>query len=236
MRERVTTETLYQYDELSEDAQEKARDWYRQGDDSFNEYHAETVIDDCKEALKLAGFDVERIYYSGFCSQGDGACFEGTWKPDSLRGVEEFAAEYPASYTDKDGAVHQCQGNEALQAINRESNRLAALDPKRQVWWRVKHRGHYYHEQCVEFSHEDLRETHCQEGECQFDAYCECACEPCNARPESIEADHEENARDAMRWVYRQLEREYEYQNADEQVADTIRANEYEFDADGHCR
>jgi hypothetical protein len=38
-----------------------------------------------------------------------------------------------------------------------------------------------------------------------------------------------ELARDAMRWVYRQLEEEYEYQTANEQVDDAIRANEYEF-------
>lgn len=32
-----------------------------------------------------------------------------------------------------------------------------------------------------------------------------------------------------MRWIYRQLEKEYEYQMSDEAVEDTIKANEYEF-------
>jgi hypothetical protein len=36
-----------------------------------------------------------------------------------------------------------------------------------------------------------------------------------------------------MRWIYRQLEREYDYQNADAQVDENIRANEYEFYEDG---
>jgi len=36
-----------------------------------------------------------------------------------------------------------------------------------------------------------------------------------------------------MRWVYRALEQEYEYQTANEQVDDSIRANEYEFTETG---
>jgi len=39
--------------------------------------------------------------------------------------------------------------------------------------------------------------------------------------------------RDVMRWAYRSLEREYEYQNADEQIDENIRCNEYEFTEDG---
>jgi hypothetical protein len=39
--------------------------------------------------------------------------------------------------------------------------------------------------------------------------------------------------RDFADWIYSQLEKEYEWQNADEQVDDTIRANAYEFDEDG---
>jgi hypothetical protein len=42
-----------------------------------------------------------------------------------------------------------------------------------------------------------------------------------------------ETARDAMRWIYRRLEREYEYQNSVECVDEVIRANEYEFTEDG---
>ena len=34
-------------------------------------------------------------------------------------------------------------------------------------------------------------------------------------------------------WIYRQLETEYNYQNSDEQVAETIKANEYEFTVEG---
>lgn len=39
--------------------------------------------------------------------------------------------------------------------------------------------------------------------------------------------------RDLMRKIYRDLEKEYEWQNVDEQVEENIRANEYEFTEDG---
>jgi len=38
-----------------------------------------------------------------------------------------------------------------------------------------------------------------------------------------------EALRDFMRWIYKQLEAEYEYQMSDEAVEETIKANEYEF-------
>ncbi len=42
-----------------------------------------------------------------------------------------------------------------------------------------------------------------------------------------------EALRDLARWLYRQLEREYEYQSADEQVDEAITANGYTFTASG---
>lgn len=52
-----------------------------------------------------------------------------------------------------------------------------------------------------------------------------------------VSADDEaailECARDFARWIYAQLEREHDYQNGEECVSESIRANEYEFLADG---
>ena len=39
--------------------------------------------------------------------------------------------------------------------------------------------------------------------------------------------------RDFARWLYRQLEREYEYQTSDEVTDEAILANEYTFTGDG---
>jgi hypothetical protein len=66
------------YDQLSPEAQEKARDWFRQGcceDSSWSEI----TLDDWKETLTEMGFGYDKdsvdISFSGFWSQGDGASF-----------------------------------------------------------------------------------------------------------------------------------------------------------------
>ena len=55
--------------------------------------------------------------------------------------------------------------------------------------------------------------------------------------PQSVTAKDEqgiaEALRDLARWLYRQLEREYEYQTSDAAVDEAILANEYTFTLDG---
>lgn len=72
---------VYTLDELTPEAKDKARQWYKEGNDMPNmpEYMAEVL----EKLLKDAGItcDNARIYYSLSYSQGDGAMFEGiaTW-------------------------------------------------------------------------------------------------------------------------------------------------------------
>ena len=70
---------VYTYEELSDDAKEKARDWYRRvtAGDSFWSEHL--LSDEFPAVLKACGYVGAKIYYSGFSSQGDGACFAGAW-------------------------------------------------------------------------------------------------------------------------------------------------------------
>lgn len=230
---REETIKLYQFDELSDDAKEKARDWYRQAsrDDSF---WSEIAIDDAATVLKACGFDVYQrpvklmgggtrykpaIYFSGFWAQGNGACFEASWSPADIMPHEQFCAEYPAVWTGANGIEHRSESNAELQRIHAESARLAALDPTHMISWRCRHTGHYNHENSVSFDYGDERSAGDDGGQ--------------ENMPADIENEHVENARDAMRWIYRQLEREYEWINSDEQVDESIRADEYEFTADG---
>jgi hypothetical protein len=75
----------------------------------------------------------------------------------------------------------------------------------------VSHRGHYQHENCTSFEvYKD-------------DEYTDAA----------IEESVKEIARDYMRWIYARLESEYNYLNSDEQVDESITANEYEFEENG---
>jgi hypothetical protein len=94
---------------------------------------------------------------------------------------------------------------------------------------KIRHRGHYYHPGCVEIE----TEWH-NEDDLYGDAVYESpAWNAVNNKLREAREAFEEAARDAMRWIYRQLEAQYDWLNADEQVDETIRANEYLFTEDG---
>lgn len=75
---RDITQTVYKLEELEPRARERAlstlSDWATS--DSF---WYESVIDQCKETGAMLGIEISDIYFSGFSSQGDGACFTGTY-------------------------------------------------------------------------------------------------------------------------------------------------------------
>ena len=74
----------------------------------------------------------------------------------------------------------------------------------------ASHRGHDYHEYCMAISVE--RDSP--------------AWQDMTAHAEEVVI---EALRDLARWLYRQLEREYDYLSSDEAVDETIIANEYTF-------
>jgi hypothetical protein len=190
---------VYQFEELSDHAKERAREWMRRGtcDDS---YCYESTLEDFTTIAGYLGYEVktDRVFFSGFSSQGDGACFEGTFRPENLK-LDQLMAYAPH---DKE-----------LARIGKE---LAGFIQDHPCWYAtIKHVGHYSHKYETEFSCEELN----GDDEDITDA---------QAEEEFIEM-----SRDLMEWLYRQLEREYEYQMSDEQIEETIRANEYEFTEDG---
>ena len=64
----------FNFSELSETAKEYARNNYREY--GLNGDWYAPLIDDWKKGLELLGIDASDIFFSGFWSQGDGACFE----------------------------------------------------------------------------------------------------------------------------------------------------------------
>ena len=188
---------VFLFDELTDEAKEKAREWYREGALDYEWW--DSVYDTAKTASACLGIDVDRIYFSGISSQGDGACFTGSyayrkgWRK-ALKA--EFGAEALAELMSI---------GEALQAVQKPAfYKLRAL---------VRHNGNSSHEYSASF-HVDA-----------FDV------------PENLLVDDDEALKDAlrdfMRWIYRQLEAEHDWLMADEQVDESIRANEYTFTVDG---
>jgi hypothetical protein len=65
---------VYKFSELSEKAQQKAIEKIRNDENylSYDWWHYDGYVDD----LEKLGFKDVKIYFSGFWSQGDGACFD----------------------------------------------------------------------------------------------------------------------------------------------------------------
>ena len=126
--------TVYTFDELTPEAQEVAINTNR----DFNTHDGwhEFIYEDATECARLMGIDIDKIYFSGFWSQGDGACFEGQYQyaKGSLKAIKEFA---PA-----DTELHTIA--QTLMGIQKKYfYSIRAY---------VKHRGHYYHERCTEIN------------------------------------------------------------------------------------
>jgi len=198
---------VYEYDELSPKAQEKARDWWRRSSESDDDW-AESVIEDAETILGMLGFESIKIYYSGFWCQGDGACFEATWRNSQCH-ADQLKAHAP---TDKD--LHKTA--DALQLV-------CASFPH--MYFKVNHSGHYYHQYCTAFDF-SFTDNEDNELESYRSVYGEQAADDVEKQLMSL-------SRELMVWIYDSLEKEYYWWNADEQVADTIKCNDYEFTEDG---
>lgn len=192
---RVQERNIYTYDELPPEIQEKILEKNR--DINVDHDWWDYIYDDAKEIGGFLGIDIDRIYYSGFFYQGDGACFEGYYRyeKDSVKKTKEYAP--------KDTELHRIA--EGLYKIQKR-NFYAVIA-------RIKHRGRHCHEFCttIEMERSDDREL-----------------------VRDTENDIADFLRDFMRWIYKQLEKEYEYLTSDEVIMDTIVGNAWEFDEHGN--
>lgn len=194
------TISTYSFNELSPHAQQCALDKHREFLGSV--WESDCTQEDAAQCLAFAGFNIEKILFTGFWSQGDGACFEGAWRAADVNPAEM------RQHAPLDQTLHRIA--DGLAAV-------AASYP--QASFRVKHRGHYCHKYCTEF---------------YFDLFGDAEPSALQAAgADGAEKELAELARDAMEWIYRQLEKDYDWQTAEPQVRESIEANAYEFNEDG---
>lgn len=193
-----TIETIvYSFDELDEKAKDVARNWFREHALDYDWYTF--VYEDFANICEILGVDLDTkgkpsqpaIYFSGFCSQGDGACFEGNYS------YSKFAAKKIRDYAPKDVELHQIA--DMLQDIQRRNfYQLTAS---------IKQTGRYYHEYSMTIDVER------------------------NGKNVTVDVENTiiEALRNLARWLYCQLERGYEYLMSNEQIDESLMANEYTF-------
>lgn len=207
----VICTTIYQFPELSDAAKEKARSGYREA--AFQDDWWDAVYGDFKRICEILGVSLKTrpvrlmggdtrqkpcIWFSGFSSQGDGACFEAT-----VQHAKGSAREI-RTYAPKDQVLHSIA--DRLQAVQRQNFYQLHAD--------VTHRGRYYHEYCMVI--DVTRDSPTGQA-------------PIDGSEETVR----EALRDLARWLYRQLEDEYDHLTSDETVEEGIVVNEYTFTESG---
>ena len=147
---RTQTTTICKFDELSDEAKQTAinsnRSWSIQDSDWWD-----SSFESFADAADLFGLDIRQtrkslmdgtfrhdptIYFSGFSSQGDGACFEGdySYKKGALESTKQ-------AFPGDSELLRIVQGLQALQ--QRNFYQLTAS---------AKHRGRYNHSGCMDIT------------------------------------------------------------------------------------
>lgn len=156
--------------------------------------------------MEAIGIEVDRMYFSGFWSQGDGACFEGRVREWPL-----FLASL--GYTDSALIDHAAA----------------------QFRLYVHHSGHYYHENCTMFE-TDLPLPENDEDQDFIDGHCPHEPDSLHEAAwmalinkyshNALVSEFADAFKDHMRALYKLLEIEYEHLTSDESVLESLNAND----------
>jgi len=203
---RIVETPVYDFIELSDATKDKARAWFRE---TMDYGWWDSVYDDFQQICEILGVTLATtpvrlmgggtrqkpcIWFSGFWSQGDGACFEGRYA---------YAPRAPLrirAHAPQDTELHRIA--DALQTLQKP-NFYQLTASFRQI-------GRYH---AMTFNVDRDSPT-----------------------GQTIAGDAEDLIavlRDLADWLYRALEREYEYLTSDETVDDGMAANDYTFTAEG---
>lgn len=161
-----------------------------------------------KEDMKEQGIYVIQMYFSGFWSQGDGACFDGQLDDVPLFIEKNFKPDdYPM--------IRKLLGSGGTVTFN------------------VSHNGHYYHENSTSFSIDADRLEHCIKIPTDFH---EQIVEQWDMELDNEIVDFEKQSveifKNHMRTLYRTLAGEYDYLTSDEAVKETVIANDLNVEED----
>lgn len=166
------------------------------------------VLEGFKERMLAIGIEADRIYYSGFWSQGDGACFEGR-VVDWDKYLRHLGIEDPI-----------------------------LIDAAENNWhYKWTHSGYYYHEYSVSYDDgmyvpDNPYTERWNDAASDEDVFRGSVWDATMAQYDLLELNEkiQEDLRDHMRDLYRQLEQEYGYLTSDEVVVEWMQANDIDPD------
>lgn len=162
----------------------------------------EYTYNEFTESMEQVGIEVDNMYFSGFWSQGDGACFDGRIADTKLFIDKHFTpTDYPM-----------------IRKL---------LSSGGAITFRCKHSGHYYHENCTSFDVDCDLFAYVMDKPTDFhEQVVERMDEQLDLEMDDFEKASVEIFKNHMRTLYRTLEEEYDYLVGDEAVTETIIAND----------
>ena len=208
---RTVENVVYAIEELTETAKENARAWYRETCLEHEWYDA--VFEDFEAICPILGVTLRTSpvrLFGGGTREKPHLWFRGF----SSQGD---GASFEGQYCHAKGAARAIRAHAPKdEELHRIADELQAVQ-KRNFWQLntvVRTRGNYCHEHSMAIEVERDSPTWQPPTDGAEDAV--------------IEA-----LRDLARWLYRQLEREYEYLSSDAAVDEAIAVNEFTFTAEG---
>jgi hypothetical protein len=241
---REITVKVYKFDELNEDTKAKVLEKHRNINVDTDDW-CECTTDDWKGKLAEKGFQDAEIRFSGFWSQGDGACF------DAVVDASRLAA---AVYDGKDEGFYR----EVLQLFTDNGPQIIVRIEKNSY-------GHHYSHARTRYILVDKEFFE----ECEYDRILSADLTQVPTMISGYDLWVDEDVRrilnglvalrlkykapaigldellsrfekdaDSLREnlsneIYRDLEKDYESLTSDESVSETLKINDYEFDEDG---
>lgn len=149
---KTITASAHTFSELSDKAKDKARQYHHDAYMSDGHWY-EYVLDDAKEIGKILGFDIDNIYFSGFWSQGDGACWTGDYRYE--KGAPAKVADYAGNNAE---LIRIARGLQDIQ--RRNFYQLTA---------RVSRSGRYSHSHTMRADVEDCTDPYRDVGDAEGD-------------------------------------------------------------------
>jgi arginyl-tRNA synthetase len=167
----------------------------------------DSTYDSFKDRMNDVGIEVENMHFSGFWSQGDGACFEG------------YVSDWNKFLTH--------MGYEDAPLIKHASHGWS---------FKVVHQGHYYHENCTSFTSDmPLPENvddenfsidfspHHKVGELRDMVWRTLLCK---YNEEKLHDEFVERFKSHMRTLYKELEDEYDHLTSETCILESLNAND----------
>lgn len=208
MRTETVVRTLYQYSELSDEAKEKAREWYRDdGGDSF-QWVAQDIIENAARMGELMGLNLNQrpvTLVSGKTRYDPAVYF------DLGRGG---GTSFEATYRYRKGAVKAIKAETNDVELIRIATELQKAQRKQfYKLYAVCSTSHRHSSLVVEVEHTDDRYRDVSDAA----------------------EDIKEALSDFAHWIYKNLCRVEEWVYSDEYAEEAIINNDYEFTEDGEA-